>query len=83
MRITVEKRPRCKSCDSDDNLRSNIQYELDLDPVMVDNRIWFWRGNTGYFTDLIFKKIDNVYISKNARYRLTDVDNPNNIINLW
>jgi len=73
MIVTVFKRPRCKSCDSDDNFRSNIEYTLQLDPTIVDNRLWFWDGNTGYYTDNIFKKIDNIYVSKNAKYEVTDI----------
>lgn len=73
MIVKLEKNPRCRSCDSDDNLRSNIEYELYLDPITIDNRLWFWNGNSGYYTDIILKKIDNVYISKNAKYKITDI----------
>lgn len=73
MIVTVIKRPRCKSCDSDDNFRSNIEYSLHLDSTIVDNRLWFWDGNTGYYTDNILKKINNIYVSKNARYEVNSV----------
>lgn len=69
--IKIKKKHRCNNCSSDDNFVSNLEYKLYMDGTTIydgKERMWFWDGNKGYFTDVIIKKYEGKIITRYAKY---------------